>query len=176
LKGQRIQLRPPQWDDMHFIRWLWSDAETMEPVGGPVHLTDDQARRWFARMVDPGNPTDCYRLIFDPKNQPVGEISFHRLDVDSMTAELNVKVASPERGKGYATEALRLFLDYFFNRFGGRVMIDDVALDNHAGQQALLQFGFEHDPGIKEAFRLRMTREQYNNLYGSADGGGGRNG
>ena len=82
-----------------------------------------------------------------------------------MTAELNIKIASTERGKGYAREALFLFLDYFFNHFGGRVLIDDIALDNYAGQRALLRFGFEHIPSEKEVFRLRMTREQYNNLY-----------
>jgi RimJ/RimL family protein N-acetyltransferase len=159
----RIQLRPPQWDDMPFICWLWSDPETMQPVGGPIHLTDDQAQRWFARMIDPGSPTDCYRLIFC-QERPIGEISFHRLDAESMTAGLNVKIASTERGKGYAREAMLQFLDYFFNHFGGRVLIDDVALDNHVGQQALLRFGFEHEPSAERVFRLRMTRERYNDL------------
>jgi RimJ/RimL family protein N-acetyltransferase len=152
---------------MQFIRWLWSDPETMEPVGGPIHLTDDRAQRWFAKMIDPGSPIDCYRLILAEENRPVGEISFHRLDPDRMTAEFNIKIASKERGKGYARQAMLLFLDYFFNHFGGRVLIDDIALENCAGQQALLSFGFEHDSSAKEVFRLRLTREKYNNLYGS---------
>ena len=151
---------------MQFIRWLWSDSETMKPVGGPIYLTDDQARRWFGKMIAPGSPTDCYRLISNEENRSIGEISFHRFDSDSMVAEFNIKIASTERGKGYAREAMFLFLNYFFNHFGGRVLIDDVALDNYAGQQALLRFGFENDPSAEEVFRLRMTREQYNNLYG----------
>jgi RimJ/RimL family protein N-acetyltransferase len=157
---------------MQFIRWLWSDPETMEPVGGPIHLTDDEARRWFAYMIDPGSATNSYHLILDGENRPVGEVSFHRLDVDSMTAELNIKVAAPEREKGYARDALLLLLDYFFNRFGGRVLTDDVASGNLAGQQALLRLGFEHDPGSQDCFRLRMTREQYNNVYGSGASAG----
>lgn len=59
---------------MQFIRWLWSDPETMKPVGGPIHLTDDQARRWFAQKIDPGSPTDCYRLIFNEENKLIGEL------------------------------------------------------------------------------------------------------
>ncbi len=58
-----------------------------------------------------------------------------------------------------------LFLDYFFNRLEGRVLVDDVALDNTAGQQALLSFGFEYDPKVKDVFKLLMTRERYNTLY-----------
>jgi RimJ/RimL family protein N-acetyltransferase len=153
---------------MPFIRSLWSDPETMQPVGGPVLLSDNQARRWFAKMIDPGNPTDCYRLIVNEENRPIGEISFHRLD-SNRAAEFNIKIASTERRKGYAREAMLLFLDYFFNHLGGRVLIDDVALGNHAGQRALLQFGFEHDSSAKDMFRLSMTREQYNQLYGSTE-------
>ncbi len=82
-----------------------------------------------------------------------------------MTAEFNLKIAHKERRKGYAKEAMLLFLDYFFNCLKARVLIDDVALDNEAGQQALLSFGFEHDPKVKDVFKLLMTRERYNTLH-----------
>ena len=153
---------------MSFIRRLWADPETMKPVGGPIHLTDDQARGWFARIVDPGSRTDCYRLIINEEGQPIGEISFHRLDAETMTAEFNVKIVGQERGKGYGRQAMARFLNHFFNDFGGRMMVDDVGLDNHRGQEVLLKFGFEHDPRVEEVFRLRMTREQYDSLYGGS--------
>ncbi len=160
-----IQLRKPQWKDMQFIRWLWSDPETMEPVGGPIQLSEEEARRWFEEKIDPGSQRDCYQLILDQENHPVGEISYHHLDPESMTASFNVKIAHAERGKGYAREAMQLFLDEFFNQFGGRALVDDVALDNIAGQQALLQFGFEHDSSVGGVFRLRMTRERFHSLH-----------
>jgi hypothetical protein len=37
---------------MAFVRRLWTDPETMAPVGGSVVLSEDQAGRWYARMVD----------------------------------------------------------------------------------------------------------------------------
>ena len=165
MKEDRIQLKSPEWDDIHFIRQLWGDPETMQPVGGPVIYADEQAEEWFARKIDPGNPTDCYRLILGHENRPVGEISFHHLDAESMTASFNIKIMHAERGKGYAKEAMRIFLNQFFNQRGGRVMIDDVALDNVGGQQALLRFGFEHDPSASEVFRLRITRERFNSFH-----------
>jgi len=151
---------------MGYVRWLWSDPETMAPVGGPVLLTEQQFERWYAAMVDPGRPANCYCLILDQRGRPVGEISFHHLDPTTMTARFNLKIAHPERGQGYAREAMRLFLDFFFNHFGGRLLLDDVALDNRAGQQALLRFGFEHDPSREDVFLLRLTREQFNEHYG----------
>jgi RimJ/RimL family protein N-acetyltransferase len=165
-QGNDVELRPPTENDLLFIRWLWSDPETMKPVGGPVYMTDHESQHWFVAMISPGSPTDCYRLIFNDKNEPVGEISFHKLNFITMTAEFNIKIASPNRGKGYARQAMIQFLNFFFNQLGGRLMLDDVALDNQEGQNSLLRFGFEHDPGIDNAFRLFMTRERYNSLYG----------
>lgn len=160
-----IELRLPTQEDMQFIRWLWNDPETMKPVGGTISLTDEQAHQWFAKMIMPGCSTDCYRLIFNEENEPVGEISFHRLNPVTMTAEFNVKIAHSQRGKGYAQKAMFLFLDFFFNQLGGKVMVDDIALDNYQGQQVLLKFGYEHDPKVKNVFRVTMTRDRYNCLY-----------
>ncbi len=165
LQGRKIQLRPPRSEEMEFVRWLWSDPDTMRPVGGAFGLTDQQAHEWFTREINPGRPEDCYLLILTKQGQPVGEISFHRLHRPSMTAEFNLKIAHKERRKGYAKEAMLLFLDYFFNCLKGRVLFDDDALDNKAGQQALLSFGFEHDPKVKDVFGLLMTLERYNILY-----------
>ena len=167
LRDGHIELRPPTENDMPFIRWLWSDPETMKPVGGPIHLTDAQAQHWFAKMIKPGRPTDCYRLIFNEQNEPVGEISFHRLNPATMAAEFNVKIASSQRGQGYAKKAMLLFLDFFFNQVGGQVLVDDIARDNYQGQQVLLKFGFECVPNIDDVFRVEMTRDRYNRLYAS---------
>jgi len=54
LQGRRIQLRPPRREEMEFVRWLWSDPDTMRPVGGAFDLTDQQAHEWFTRKINPG--------------------------------------------------------------------------------------------------------------------------
>lgn len=164
MQATRIRLRKPEWKDIRFIRLMWSDEETMRPVGGPVLLTDEQAREWFARKIDPGNPSDCYRLIEGREGHPVGEISYRDLDPEAKTAFFNIKIMHTERGKGYAKEAMRVFLDAFFHQHGGRALVDDVALDNVAGQEILLLFGFEHDPSVSDVFRARLTRERFNAL------------
>ena len=162
----RVSLKIPQWEDMSFIRRLWSDPTTMAQVGGPVILTDEQADQWFRRMTDPANQTDCYRLIVNECGELIGEVSSHRLDRTTMTGEFNVKIIHSQRGKGYAKEAMRLFLDHFFGEYGGRIINDGVALNNRSGQEALLKFGFQHDSSEKEVFVLRMTRQRYYDLYG----------
>jgi hypothetical protein len=62
-QDELIELRLPTEMDMQFIRWLWSDLETMRSVGGPIHFTDEQTQNWFTQMIKPGSPCDCYRLV-----------------------------------------------------------------------------------------------------------------
>ena len=44
-----ITLKTPTLEDMKFIQWLWSDPETMEPVGGPIILDDQEAGMGWKR-------------------------------------------------------------------------------------------------------------------------------
>jgi hypothetical protein len=95
-----VSLRVPRWGDTAYIRWLWSDPTTMAAVGGPIILTDDQAKHWFERMVQPGSATDHYCLILTGANGPVGEISYHRLDKSTMTADFKHQDCQPRPGTG----------------------------------------------------------------------------
>lgn len=171
MRGEKVYLRAPRIDELSFVRRLWADPETMAPVGGTVDLPEPKAREWFSRMVDPGSPANCYCLIFNQEHMPVGEISFHQWNPDQRSARLNVKVLASSRGKGYARDALRAFLARFFGRIGGRLMTDDVALDNHPGQWLLSSLGFHRDGSVSDVCRMVMTRAAYVSRYGEPGGG-----
>lgn len=162
-----IYLKQPTLDDLEFIRWLWADPETMAPVGGPIILEDFEALEWYTRMISPGSMGDHYRLIFDQENTPVGEVSFHRLDPETMTADLNIKIGAKYQGNGYAKEALRQFLAYFFNDFGARLIQDRVAKINPIGKKYLLDFGFIEAGSYADADLLQLSRNRFNDRYRS---------
>ncbi len=166
LRGKCVYLRPPRLDELPFIRSLWADPKTMAAVGGTVDWPLARARKWFAHMVHPGTSDNCYCLIFNEKGTPVGEISFHRWQPEEKTAELNVKILAPHRRRGYARDALGVFLGYFFGQFGGEVMIDDVALDNRAGRHLMAALGFRHDAERTDVYRMRMTKRMFTALHG----------
>ncbi len=142
---------------------MWADEPTMKPVGGVVLLNEEEAHDWFRRMVDPGSPSHCYRIIINDEEIPVGEVSFHRLNPDTMTAELNVKVLDRFRGRGYGSRAVMMMLDYFFGEFGGKTFIDLVAPDNTGGQQMLVSMGFSKDTNRTDGCLLSLNREEYEN-------------
>jgi RimJ/RimL family protein N-acetyltransferase len=170
VQGEKVYLRAPRIDELSFVRRLWADPDTMAPVGGTLDLPEPKARKWFSRMVVPGSLTHCYCLIFNQEGIAVGEISFHRWDPEQRSARLNLKVLASYRGQGYAKDALGAFLARFFGRIGGRLMTDDVALDNHPGQRLLSSFGFHRDDRVSELYRMVMAREAYVSRYGEPGG------
>lgn len=165
LRGKNIYLRPPKYDELEYIKWLWLDEKTMKEVGGSINLSDEQADKWYKKVVSPGSETDYYCLIFDLNNLPVGEVSFHKYNAETKTGELNIKIAFGQRRKGYFKEAILLFLGYYFFELGGEVMEDLIATNNTIGQQVLLKYGFEHDLLGKDGFLVRITKKKFRELY-----------
>lgn len=131
----------------------------MEPVGGPIRLTDAAALEWYGRMVVPGRETDRYFLIRDSNtNQRVGEASLHRWDHTAGRVELNIKILHGSRGQGRGDAALELLLDYFFAACAGKLLVDDVAIGNDGGVRLLLRHGFRLTETTTEYKRLELTR------------------
>jgi len=164
LSGHLVYLRLPRVDELSFIRTLWADPETMKPVGGPVILSDAQAEQWFSRMIDPGSSANCYCLIFNMDDIPVGEISFHHWNAETLSADLNVKILDLHRRNGYGKDALQIFLSFFFGNVGGWLMCDDVALGNKGGQHLLISLGFKQDTRITDVCRLELTADRFEAL------------
>ena len=167
--GENTKIRLPSIEEIPFIRFLWSDIETMSPVGGPVEFPDKRSIAWFEWMVYPGTMENCYCLIINKQDNPIGEISFHGWVPEKLTARLNIKVLASKRGNGYAKDALRTFLSFFFYQVGGVLITDDVALENKSGQAFLTSFGFEKAQTKPGCFPMEMSRDNYAMLYQEAN-------
>lgn len=166
LQGKKVCLRLPRVDELPFIRTLWSDPDTMVSVGGPADFPEAKAKKWFERMVEPGGQSNCYCLILDQSDTPVGEISFHQWNPEQRSAELNVKILAACRGHGYAKDALCTFLKFYFGQVGGRLMTDDIAPDNRPGQRLLESVGFQRDDTVSDVCRMTMTKRMHLKEHG----------
>ena len=77
-------------------------------------------------------------------------------------ADFNIKIYDHHRRKGYAKEAMRLMMDYYFNEFGGEILRDEVI--NEKGQQALSNFGFEMMMKTEQGLLFEMTKTRFTSL------------
>lgn len=157
--GNLVYIKQPVFGELEYINELWNDQETMRDVGGVVPFPENKREAWFERMVYPTDGKNFYCLIYSLHNVPVGEVSFHRFDKETGTAEFNIKIQNKHRGKGYAGEAIQMLLSFYFYNFNGQVILDNVANEN--GQRALEKFGFEIVSANSNEVLFKLTKERF---------------
>lgn len=72
----------------------------------------------------------------------IGRISLRDIEQRSGRARLGISLAAPYVGQGLGTEALRLFLDYYFYELLFKTMVLDVAAFNQRAVRCYERLGF----------------------------------
>jgi RimJ/RimL family protein N-acetyltransferase len=159
-----ISFRKPTGEDHKLVQGIWEDPDTMAAIGGVQPCSAAEYARWFESVLVKHAGANCYFLAFSG-NDCVGEVSFHRFDRETGTAELNVKTKAAWRGRGIGHRALRFILAVFFNDWGGREMRDTVRETNDLGRKTLLNFGFSEigrRPRPNGDYLLSLGRDDFN--------------
>lgn len=159
--GKLVYIKQPQFEELHYIKELWADYETMKDAGGIFNFPKEKWELFYKKMVSPADGKNFYCLVYNKEDLPVGEVSFHGYDIATKIARFNVRINSVHRGKGYGAEATRLLLEYFFYEFGGLIMMDTVS--NTKRKNPLLKLGFEIVRRHSNYVTYKLTKERFIN-------------
>ena len=160
--GSNITLIPPTQADWPTVRDIWEDEATMADVGGIHRLSAPTYRAWYRFMFEDKAAENTYYLIFSNKmRRCVGEVSFHHYAPTTQKAMFNIKIKYAERGRGFGQEAMDLLLDFFFNQWGGHVMEDALAKNNHNGLRVLTNYGFQKVREDEQAVWVALDKETW---------------
>ncbi|ERI89642.1 hydrolase, NUDIX family [Clostridiales bacterium oral taxon 876 str. F0540] len=157
--GSLVYIKQPSIEQLDYVAELWNDEETMKDVGGVISFPIEKRDVWYRKMVQPSDRKNFYCLIFTMDDIPVGEVSFHRYDAEERKADFNIKVQAKYRGKGYAKEAMKLMLSYYFYDIGGQTIYDEVI--NRNGQEVLKKFGFKAIEKNSQSILFKLTKEKF---------------
>jgi RimJ/RimL family protein N-acetyltransferase len=92
------------------------------------------------------------------QNTLIGRISLRDVDEDSRRARLGISLGAPYVGQGLGTEAMLVFLDYFFDSLGFETMVLDVAAFNRRAVCCYEHLGFQH---ISEEWRKSSSESSF---------------
>lgn len=117
-QGQKIRLRavePSDWEVFHA-----NDSDTERQRSGyqiPFPRSQTGSREWAEREAKAPGENDQYRFVLETLIDPVvvGTLNTHGCNHRNGTFEYGIALFRPHWGKGYAKEAIRLVLSYFFN-------------------------------------------------------------
>lgn len=101
-----------------------------------------QREVWFQREWAARRP--YWFAVDDEQGELIGSITLREVSRWRKSTRLGIHVHPGRLDKGYGTEAMRLFLDYYFNLLGWRLMKLDVAAWNRRAIRCYEKLGFAH--------------------------------
>ena len=140
LCGPRVFIRSLQRQDLDIME-TWSPSEDPLyrlfdwPICSPEHND-----LWFSHLIR--DKTRVYYAIENEKSDLIGRLSLREI-YKRRSARLGIGFGSPFVGQGYGTEALRVFLQYYFLTLRFEQMVLDVAAVNTRAIRCYLRCGFE---------------------------------
>jgi len=152
-QGSRIRLRaiePPDWEAFH----TWNlDTETARRLYFiPFPQSKENAQRWAARTAQQEPENDQFFLVIENlAGELVGSISSHRCDRRQGTFWYGIAVRPEHQRKGYAGEAIRLLLRYFFAELRYQKVNASVYSFNEPSIRLHESLGFQLEGRVRRA-------------------------
>lgn len=157
LRSARIRIRPWQRRDL-LDQELWpgytDPFNTLWNLPRSISIDDDEPVSFLtagSRRV---------WAVEDRQQRLIGRISLREIELGARRARLGISMGAPYVGQGLGTEALVLFLDWFFGPLHFMTMLLDVAAFNQRAVRCYDQLGFRHvgndwrDAGSDPSLRL----------------------
>ena len=139
-----MTLRLPREEDAE-AAYEWDRDPELAAWNGrlPIRISFSAARRdYLARWEDPSVKTFIIEARDGEVSEAVGLATLY--DFRRMGCELGIKIGSKDlRGRGYASEAVELLVDYCFDTLGLRVVRGSTLSHNLRMQRVFEKCGFK---------------------------------
>src|SRR5919204_6988155 len=138
--GPRVRIRPFTRADVD--AWQrWPDyAEPLLVGTSPRRMSPEQRSRWFEDVTE--RQRQLPFAIEDEHGELIGRVFLRHVQRSQGSAVLGIDLHAHRLGQGYGSEALRAFLDYYFNSMGFRRMLLSVAAHNVRARRCYEKLGF----------------------------------
>ena len=152
LRGNRIELSPVQIQDANDQYLLWLND---------VEVNKFLETRWISQTletvvahiekVSSSSTEVLLKIVIAAEGTHIGNIKIGPIDVNNKSAELSYFIGDKSFwGKGYATEAINLCVDYCFETLGLHKVQAGCFEKNIGSQKALLKSGFELEGRLRQ--------------------------
>jgi RimJ/RimL family protein N-acetyltransferase len=168
LQGPRVSIRPMRRSDLNtMVQW--------RPFADPLYQPFDFPRRSLTEHIHWFNwrSQDTSRRLYvieDEECEIIGSLTLREID-GQRSARLGITIGADYVSQGYGSEALRLFLDYYFGEMGFARLILDVAATNLRAVRCYQALGFRqvgqhYRPASHPSFRVLREEPRYQHLLG----------
>ncbi|GHU92014.1 SPBc2 prophage-derived uncharacterized N-acetyltransferase YokL [Clostridia bacterium] len=181
-QGELVRLRMPEPKDVEKIveNYRLNPDTEAEWLADELHLPRSVAdcRKHWERMVsEPPNGDECSLIICTTDGNYAGTIGIHNTSQRHGGFSYGLSLLPEYRGRGYATEAMRLLLDYYFNHLRYHRCGTHIYDFNPRSARFHEKLGFRKCGELNEAhffegkyhnsLLYEMTADMFNGIYGN---------
>lgn len=156
--GERIMLREYQKEDFTEIRKWVNDPEVTELLSDIFLFphTTGETERFLNSILDGSSPGKGF-VIADPQTEAyLGQIDLIRIDWKNRVGTLGIIIGAPEnRGRGIGTEAIRLMLEFAFQRLNLHRIELEARDYNTRALRCYQKCGFQEEGRDRQNFFIR---------------------
>lgn len=153
LIGEKIYLRSllPEDAEGNYRKWFNDKEVTKYMVNGTFPMTHNNIAEWIKHSNESKN--DLILAICDKNSEKhIGNIGIHRIDWISRSGEYGIIIGEKDYwGKGCASEASKLIINYVFGYFDLHKIWLGVFSEHHAAIALYKKLGFNIEGEIKDA-------------------------
>lgn len=154
--------RPDDAPAVH--RWFNDERATADLVGRRDRFTEDDARRWVERAIEPGADRK-WAITVDGSDDAVGYVGLFGLD-RPVGPELGLVLGDPAVwGRRIASEAERQACVRAFEDFGAHRVHAEIPATNQAAKRIVTRLGFRREGAMRAAIR-RASGAVDNEVWG----------
>jgi ribosomal-protein-alanine N-acetyltransferase len=117
IETERLILRKFTYDDIPDMLKNWiADPNVQNEYGEPEYKTAIEVSKLLGKWISKYESNDFYRwaIILKENNENIGQIAFCKVYTEIETAEIEYCIGESYWGKGYATEALKVVIEFSF--------------------------------------------------------------
>lgn len=139
--GPRVRLRPWKSSDEQERRMWPAYADPLSHLWN-LPRTRSRGNEFFSFLRSPASERWMWAIEMTDDGTLIGRISLRDIDRWRCHARLGISLVASWVGHGLGTEAMCLFLDYFFEQAGFSTMLLDVAAFNQRAVRCYENLGF----------------------------------
>ncbi len=150
-QGKEVRLRAVEPSDWQvFFQWNQDDEQARRLYFIHFPLSAEATRRQTEEFATKRPESDTYNLVIETRDGVmVGGIGTHDCDRRTGTFSYGVNVLAEHRGKGYASEAIRLLARYFFRELRYQKLTVQIYDFNDASIRLHERLGFQPEGRLR---------------------------
>lgn len=140
IEGPRIKIRPLLLEDVFLMRQWGIHEDTLIGDYNFPELDDSDIKRWYRSKIT--GKKNKYYAVFNKENKLVGYMGIKDIKKFKRESTLGLVFDPNYVSKGYGTETLEIFLEYYFTTMGMKKMFLEVTDFNKRAYGLYKKIGF----------------------------------